>query len=217
MSETSSGLHPDLYASLKKVISKPRKPPRSVSLVAINSNFAILTVLELIEQQLKFGIPGGKPAYNEHPVDTLAREFYEETGYMINGQFLNVLTIRNDMIIFVYVANSQQELVPLASQKPSALYISWLSLETIIDATQLKEELFFQIDNNSLKYRDETITNQLANKRKKRLYVISEPVYISSELGTLQGRGFRIRQAFRNDLNNPKFMQILSESVHCIQ
>lgn len=204
----------------KKRISRGSDPPNkgqkklgSASVVVMDSRGMYLNVIEKRQNQLPFGIPGGKREPGEFILDTVVREFWEETGCYVHGHVLDIyFSPKNkDMIIFVYVYDWSKDLVFCKADgvESSTIYMTLLSLQTTLDATQLGEELYFTLDdNNRLIYRDPLKVRNLEQKRQKKLTIIQEPLFMADDLSVIRANGIRIRQAHRNDLNDSRILEI---------
>jgi hypothetical protein len=205
--------------------SKISKTPGSASVVAMDSLGRYLFVLEhkSEKKQNLFGIPGGKSEFGEHPLDTAAREFQEETGHFVHGGVLDIHYVAKksgspDLIIFIHVYNWKNNLIPISPKSAKipgscTVYMTLLSLQTALDATRMGEELYLTLDEqNRLIYRDAKKVNVFEVKREKKLEIVQEPLYIANEpMDAIRANGIRIRQAHRNDLNNSSVLGIFEK------
>lgn len=188
---------------------------RSASIFVIDKFGMYLTIIEKHVNGLPFGIPGGSIEFGEHWIDAIAREFLEETKCYIHGSVMDIYLSKKDMLLFVQI-NNWNDLVPCVYNKPNnTIYMAIISLQTILDATRLGEELYFTIDiDNKLKYRDPKKVKLLEDARGKQINIVQKTLFVSlDKLSVIREHGIRIRQAHRNDLNNPDVLRILENFV----
>lgn len=201
----------------KKIIHPNSTKARSSSVMVMDAHGMCLYIIERNQNQLPFGTPGGKREPGEHPIDTAAREFQEETGCYVHGSVLDIhlSQTKKDLIIFVLVSD-WKDLVPCPPEKhrSSTVYMTLLSLETALEATRFGEELYFTLDDeNLLVYRDPKKVRKLEKQRGKKLTIVQERLFMSNDLDPIRTNGIRIRQAHRNDLNDSRVLEIFENSL----
>lgn len=203
---------------LNRPMVRKQKKAGSASIVVIDRQGMYLTIIEKHTNGLPFGIPGGRLEPGESLSDAVAREFQEETNCYVHGKVVDIYLSKNkDMIVFVQVDDWGKDLVPCPPKEhtSSTVYMALLSLETMLDATKLGEELYFTIDvENKLVYRDPKKVKYLEDTRGKKLNIVQKTLFVSlDDLEAIRENGIRIRQAHRNDLNNEEVLKIFRDCL----